>query len=575
MTNILYISSAESGFAQMAEYFTKEKKEQELNIFSGVLRDKMPSDKTLDCVMDEIGGKLPQAIKLKDLDYGFADVLILITSNPESEKLHFLPGYPTQVKWIIPKYNQDENKLISLRLIRDKISSLVDSLFESNYLDTLIGATARTHFILDSIPIGILAHDLDRYITFFNSAAEEITGYSKSEVIGKDCRLVFINGFCGSKCSFCDNHKLPDCNINYPVHLTKKNGEQRNVEMSLNSVKDSKGNAFGILASFQDRTDEFNIAKELKQTKSYAGIIGKHPKMLEIFALIKSVANTRAPVLISGASGTGKELVASAIHSESSDSNNNFVMVNCGALPEQLLESELFGHVKGAFTGAIRDKKGRFELADGGTILLDEIGDISQAMQVKLLRVLQEGTFERVGSEKTTKVKVRVISATNKNLVDEIKDGRFREDLFYRLNVFPIFIPSLKDRRSDIPLIAEHILKNLLHDNKNNIVISQEVLSIMFSYEWPGNIRELQNWLQFAIIKCGEGKVIRPEHLPIFTSTVFNEPVVKVRKARKRKLDNESVRIALSEANGNKAKAAKILGVGRATLYRYFDDFEK
>jgi transcriptional regulator with GAF, ATPase, and Fis domain len=250
-----------------------------------------------------------------------------------------------------------------------------------------------------------------------------------------------------------------------------------------------------------------------------------------------------------------------------------FIPVNCGALPEGLLESELFGHVKGAFTGAIRDKKGRFELADGGTIFLDEIGDISPAMQVKLLRVLQEGRFEQVGSEKTIKVNVRIISATHRDLIKEMADGKFREDLYYRLSVVPLVIPPLRERRTDIPLLAKHFLE--IYAENKQLTFSPEAMDFMLSYNWPGNIRELQNWIQFALIKCKAGPILL-EHLPpiaLKTMPVTSTPHSSgpLPKGRQR-LTPEVVRAAIEKAGGRKIEAARALGVSRATLYRFMDE---
>ena len=251
--------------------------------------------------------------------------------------------------------------------------------------------------------------------------------------------------------------------------------------------------------------------------------------------------------------------------------------VNCGALPEALLESELFGHVKGAFTGAIRDKKGRFELADGGTIFLDEIGDISPTMQVKLLRVLQEGRFERVGSEKTLHVNVRLISATNKDLAEEISEGRFREDLFYRLSVVPVNLPPLRERITDIPLIVEHFLVRMRKElGRPDIKVTPDAMDVIMSYEWPGNIRELQNWIQFALIKC-RGSEILPAHLPPAQNAVHFERLslsgagIRGARRRRKKLDADTVKQMLLATGGNKLEAARKLGVSRATLYRFLD----
>jgi len=317
----------------------------------------------------------------------------------------------------------------------------------------------------------------------------------------------------------------------------------------------------------EDITELSYLRQRLKIEHSFAGIVGRDEKMLELYDAIRELAESNAPVLIQGESGTGKELVASAIHNEGPRQHKKFVPVNCGALPDGLLESELFGHCKGSFTGAIRDKKGRFELANGGTIFLDEVGDLSPAMQVKLLRVLQDGSFEPVGSEKTLKVDVRVISATNKDLHKEIKAGRFREDLFYRLCVVPITMPPLRERINDIPLLAENFLEwSAKEYQKEKISLSPEVLDILMEHQWPGNVRELQNVLQFALVKC-RGKVIEPQYLPISISPTNKRPLL--RRHRKGKLDSRTLEEALKKTEGNKLEAAKLLGVSRATIHRF------
>ena len=306
-----------------------------------------------------------------------------------------------------------------------------------------------------------------------------------------------------------------------------------------------------------------------KEMTGFCNIIGCDNKMVDVFRQIKDVSGYDYPVHISGETGTGKELVANAIHNESLRAGNPFVPINCGALPEGLIESELFGHVKGAFSGAIREKKGRFELANKGTILLDEIAELPKLLQVKLLRFLQEGTIEKVGGEKTVSVDVRVISATKKDLKKEVKKGRFREDLFYRLNVIPIHIPPIRERKPDIPLLVEHFLSKapIIHGLRP-VRIAQEALNMLMDYAWPGNVRELQNAVQFAIVRC-KGKVIRPEDLPLELKDIIFE---KPKRGPQRKLDGAMVKAALTKTGGNKARAAKVLGVGRATLYRFLGD---
>lgn len=309
---------------------------------------------------------------------------------------------------------------------------------------------------------------------------------------------------------------------------------------------------------------------EKGEPAGFPNIIGRDEKMLEIYQQIRDVADYDFPVHIFGETGAGKELIAEAIHRQSPRREGPFVPVNCGALPEGLVESELFGHVKGAFSGAVRNKKGRFELADGGTILLDEVAELSKYMQVKILRVLQDGKFQKVGGEKTVSVNMRVISATNKDLKQEVKKKNFREDLYYRLNVVPFFIPPLRKRKSDIPLLVDHFLQQAAKTyNRGPIRVSPEAMAMLVGHGWPGNVRELQNVVHFAFVKSKGGE-IAAEHL---SPEVNTGSAHKTSHGPSRKLNNSSVTSALKKTGGNKAKAARILGVGRATLYRFLNDF--
>ncbi|MDP6439857.1 MAG: sigma 54-interacting transcriptional regulator [Candidatus Brocadiia bacterium] len=322
----------------------------------------------------------------------------------------------------------------------------------------------------------------------------------------------------------------------------------------------------------EDVTELVRLRRRLKAEQSFAGIVGRDPRMQELFETIRELADVDAPVLVQGESGTGKELVAAALHNEGPRAAAAFVAVNCSALPEGLLESELFGHVRGSFTGALRDKKGRFELADGGTIFLDEIGDLSPPLQVKLLRVLQEGIIEPVGAEDGIRVDVRVISATHKNLREELARGRFRADLFYRLCVVPITLPPLRERRGDIPLLAEHLLARATEQLNvgASVALSEEAISAMVDHEWPGNVRELENAVQYALIKCREG-MIEPQHLPLSVTGCRPGQAALMRKRRRRKLRLAAVQRTLVETGGNRAEAARRLGVARATLYRFLE----
>jgi PAS domain S-box-containing protein len=435
-------------------------------------------------------------------------------------------------------------------------------------LESLVSDKENLERILDNLSGGIFAHDMERRILFFNRAAEEITGYRREDVVGKDCHEAFGGPFCGGNCSFQDG--LPDFleHAYYPLNILTMEGESRRVEMSVTGMKDSDGDFVGVLASFKDVTELIGLRLQLGELKSFAGIVGQDPKVLRIYREIRDLAPNDYPVCITGETGTGKELVANAIHNESRRAGAPFVPVNCGALPEGLLESELFGHEKGAFTGAVRNKKGRFELADRGTLFLDEVADLPKVVQVKLLRVLQEGTFERVGGEKTISVDVRIISATNRDLRHEMEKGAFRDDLYYRINVVPIHLPPLRERKSDISLLVKHFFDKAMEEGQESPGFSKEALNLMAEYSWPGNVRELQSSIRFAFVKS-RGQIIRPNHLPL---ELREWEVKKPPRGPARKLDRESVRKALTQSGGNKAKAARLLGVGRATLYRFLAD---
>ncbi len=350
-------------------------------------------------------------------------------------------------------------------------------------------------------------------------------------------------------------------------------GDYRNLESSFRKITFAGEELWCVISA--DVTELTRLRRSVSAQRGIAGMVGRDPQMLELSASILELAGEDVPVLILGESGTGKELVASAIHRAGPRAAKNFVAINCGAMPDTLLETELFGHVKGAFTGAIRDKKGRFELADGGSIFLDEVGDLSLAMQVKLLRVLQEGTFEKVGDEKTCTVDVRVISATNKDLRREVAAKRFRDDLFYRLSVVPLTIPPLRERLTDIPLLAAHILaeearrSDRRHDPARpprKVTLARETLAVLIAHRWPGNIRELQNVLRFALIKC-KGNVLQPGHLPPSLAGLADERCRVL--GRKPKISEEAAIAALQQAGGHPGEAARSLGVSRATLYRH------
>jgi transcriptional regulator with PAS, ATPase and Fis domain len=306
------------------------------------------------------------------------------------------------------------------------------------------------------------------------------------------------------------------------------------------------------------------LAQALEKRYSFGNILGKNKRMQEIFELISDIANTDSTVLIQGESGTGKELIARAIHFNSHRKNKPFIVANCSAYSQNLLESELFGHEKGSFTGAIRRKIGRFELANGGTVFLDEIGEVSPPTQILLLRVLQDHRFERVGGEETLDVDVRVIAATNKNLTEEMKKGTFREDLYYRLNVIPIFVPPLRERKDDVPLLASYFLQKFSHERGKEVTgFSPEVMEILLAHSWPGNVRELENATDHAVIIAKQDRII-PKDLPQF---LLQRPLPVQEFTTLQDFEKNLIEKTLQENSWNKHKAAKKLNINRSTLY--------
>ncbi|MGA9754174.1 MAG: sigma 54-interacting transcriptional regulator [Desulfobaccales bacterium] len=434
-------------------------------------------------------------------------------------------------------------------------------------METLPPDCKNLESILDHLPDGIICHDRERRIICFNRAAEVLTGYARAEVVGRDCHEAFGRPFCGNQCSFCGQAPETWTNLNYPLNIVTKTGEPKQVQMAVVGMKDAEGHLTGVLATIRDITSLVGLKFWTEESTGFAGIVGRDPKMVQIYRQIQKLAEHDYPVLITGETGTGKELVAAAIHSESRRHHGPFVPVNCGALPEGVVESELFGHVKGAFSGAVRDKKGRFELAHGGTIFLDEVAELAKNLQVKLLRVLENHTFERVGGEKSITVDVRVLSATNRDLKREVEKQRFREDLYYRLNVVPLKLPPLRERPNDIPLLLEYFLEQARGRGQAAPRFSPEAVALMRQYPWPGNVRELQNAVHYVLAGC-QGEVAGPDDLPpeIRQGRPLRGPAPK--------LNPEAVTAALQQCGGNKVKAARLLGVGRATLYRFLVSHE-
>jgi len=368
--------------------------------------------------------------------------------------------------------------------------------------------------ILDSVADGVFTVDGEGHITFFNRAAEQITGLRKADVIGKRCCDVLCASMCNSDCALCKTMENGRAIENRSGEITRKGGQRIPVNISTALLKDDEGAVIGAVEIIRDQSLVEELRKEISARYSFGDIISKNAHMQRMLNLLPRIAESGSTVLITGESGTGKELVARAIHSLSPRKKKPFVAVNCGALPDTLLESELFGHLAGAFTDAKHERRGYFATANGGTIFLDEIGDISAAMQVRLLRVLQERTYQPVGSSEPLKTDVRVICATNKDVEDLVKRREFRQDLYYRLNVMRLHIPPLRERKEDIPLLVEHFIGKLNRVRGRNVQgVSADATARLMAHDWPGNVRELENAIEHAFVLC-DGQTLSAVHLP-------------------------------------------------------------
>ncbi|MBW1933075.1 MAG: sigma 54-interacting transcriptional regulator [Deltaproteobacteria bacterium] len=433
----------------------------------------------------------------------------------------------------------------------------------------------RQNVILDSISEGVFTVDLDWRVTSFNRAAEKITGISRAEAIGKYCREVLRADACETGCTLAATMQSGKPIMNKAVHIIDSEGKKRAIAISTALLKDKMGKVIGGVETFRDTSLIEELRKEIEGRYRCEDIISQSHKMQNLFAILPNIAESNTTVLIEGESGTGKELFARAIHNLSFRRDKPFVAVNCGALPDTLLESELFGYRAGAFTDAKKDKPGRFALAQGGTIFLDEIGDISASVQVKLLRVLQDKTYEPVGGISPVKADVRIITATNKKLDQLVEEGKYRDDLYYRINVMKVELPPLNDRKEDIPLLVDHFISrfNRLH-NKNICCVTNEVTEALLSYEYPGNIRELENIIEHCFVLC-EGEIIEAKHLPSRIRPSFraeleedNEP------ATIRQMEMILIKQALKRNKGNRTAAAKQLGIDKSTLFRKMKRFD-
>jgi len=421
--------------------------------------------------------------------------------------------------------------------------------------------------ILDSINEGVFTVDTEWRVTSLNAAGERITGVSRQEALGRPCCEVFRANICEQACALKKTLASGKPAVNATAHIISQSGRRIPIRLSTALLKDASGRVIGGVEMFQDLSQVEQLQKELQARYSFEDIIGRSPAMARLFDVMPQVAASRSTVLIEGASGTGKELFARAIHNLSPRKHKRFVAFNCAAFPDSLLESELFGYKAGAFTDARKDKPGRFALADGGTIFLDEIGDISPAMQIRLLRVLQEQVIEPLGALEPVKVDVRVVAATHHDLAHLVKIGKFREDLYYRIRVVHLKLPPLRQRREDIPLLVEHLIaKHNRLQGKDVAGVSVEVMARLMEHDYPGNIRELENIIEQAFVLCQSG-LIESKHLPQElrpAGAAAGDHAPMSLAAMERHL----IREALLRRTGNRKSAAADLGINASTLYR-------
>lgn len=431
--------------------------------------------------------------------------------------------------------------------------------------------------ILSSIADGVFTVDNNRVITSFNRAAEKITGVAESQALGKHCQDVFHSDIC-ENCLLQDTLKTGIEAIDRPVNIINCRGEKIPISISTAVLKDDDGNILGAVETFRDLSAIEELRKEILKNYSLEDIVSKSPKMHKLFGILPDIAESESTVLIQGPSGSGKELFARAIHNLSPRKNSNYVVINCGTLPVQLFESEIFGYRKGAFTDAKANKAGKLTEADGGTVFFDEIGELPLSTQVKLLRLLQEREYEPLGGTKPIKANIRIVAATNKDLKKLVAQAKFRDDLYFRLAVMKFDLPPLKDKREDVPYLVDHFIKKFnAKKGKKIISVSPNVMSTLMHYGFPGNIRELENIIEHGFVLC-RGSIIKREHLPPELLAAENEvdKIIDNKSTPITESLNEEAKIisALKHSNGSISEAAQHLRIHRTTLWRKIKRFQ-
>jgi PAS domain S-box-containing protein len=494
-----------------------------------------------------------------------------VTGTPEDETVNVEITDRKDVKHLVtristPIYGADDAIVGCLTVLQDH-AALAELINRVNYEERSL------KMILDNLDIGIFTVNRGGLITFFNRAAEIVSGFNRKQVLGRPCNIIFGEDSVEDSEMLKESISLGELRTNTNSRLVTQEGEIVPIRADYIPLHDEQNKIVGGLATIQDLTLIHQLDQMISGRYSFHNMIGRDPEMQKIFRIVEVAAASDATILIKGETGTGKDLLAKIVHSASSRREKAFVKVNCAALPDNLLESELFGYRKGAFTGADRDKPGRFQEADQGTILLDEIGDLPLNLQAKLLRVLEDKEFYPLGSSSTKKVDVRIVSATNRDIEELISRRLFREDLYYRLNVIQVTLPSLRERRADIPLLIRHILRKLCSThNVKSCEISKEALRILLNYHYPGNVRELQNLLEHAVIVC-QGNIIKPEHLPVNLRNHIIEMEASPYEGaapRKKAMNDErqQIMVTLEAHDWHRGKTAAALHMDRTTLWR-------
>ncbi len=518
----------------------------------------------------DLRGEYCSQIMLDSLCGGECQYLAAVESGRQADSVDFEVSDQRNDKHSItrivsPIYGSDQTPLGCIEVFQDH------TVFK-DLLERVRHDDRRLKIILDNLDIGVLTVDRGGHITFFNNQAEAITGFNRGDVLGKSCNTIFSKTSSQDMLLFEETISDGQARSTSQGEIRTRDGQAIPMRANYMALKNEDGRIVGGLATISDLSLKYQFNSEIKGRYTFYDMVGKDPAMQKIFEIIPVVAASDATILIEGPTGTGKDVLAKVIHNASKRSKKPLVKVNCAALPDNLLESEMFGYVTGAFTGAEKDKPGRFQEANRGTIFLDEIGDLPLSLQAKLLRVLEDKEFYPLGSRKTTRVDVRIISATNQNLDQLVKEKRFREDLFYRLNVMRLDLPPLKNRRADIPLLIAHILKRLCATRDTAVEkFSNDAMEVLLNYDYPGNVRELENIIEHALIVCQNTRIER-NHLPLSLQRGISPhlPAEDKRPFEKEIEYSEKTLIldALRKYNWNKGRTASALDINRSTLWR-------